>query len=205
LTGGRKPPIVSREEWRAKEPDPNSEEGFFSPENPNGYAKYSDLGYKSLKDVLNTVVIHHSGNYPSYDVREVQKQHTDEGMADIGYHYIVAPDGTIYEGRDIGARGFHVENANTGKIGILLMGDFQPGDEIRKSWIIINLGPELDDYGPPTDKQATSVTNLVRYLDVKYGIESVVGHRDVPGNQTVCPGDLCMPLVKALNDVVKEQ
>jgi RHS repeat-associated protein len=40
MIGG--PRIISREKWGAKPPDPASEEGFFGPSNPNGYATYPE-------------------------------------------------------------------------------------------------------------------------------------------------------------------
>ena len=81
-----------------------------------------------LAGILDNIVIHHEGNNQTYDVRHVQRQHMfGDGWWDIGYHFIVGPAGTIYEGRDIGVRGSHAKGANTGKIGVLFLGDFEPG------------------------------------------------------------------------------
>jgi RHS repeat-associated protein len=216
----REPDIVSREEWGALEPGANVvclgeacpgtgwSEGMFDPSNPeataDGYRSYSDLGYDSLAEVLDEIVIHHSGNVPTYDMQTLQRQHMfGTGMADVGYHFAIDPDGIIYEGRDIGVRGNHALRGNTGRIGVLLMGDFQPGDELKMPGTTFHLPARLDNYGAPTNAQMQSAVDLVQYLDAEYGIESVVGHQDVPENDTECPGALCLPFVKELDNIVK--
>ena len=47
------------------------------------------------------------------------------GWADVGYHYLVDKDGTIYEGRNIAIRGAHTQGHNTGSAGVCLLGDFR--------------------------------------------------------------------------------
>jgi hypothetical protein len=37
------------------------------------------------------------------------------GWDDIGYHYIIEPNGDVYEGRYLSKKGSHVEGANTGE------------------------------------------------------------------------------------------
>ncbi|MBI5650568.1 MAG: N-acetylmuramoyl-L-alanine amidase [Chloroflexi bacterium] len=137
-----KPPIVSREEWGALRPgihyicgrgvciSSGWDEGYYDhDQNGDGYALYSIYKKRmSLSDILDTIVIHHEGNWQTYDIRSVQSKHMFErGMWDIAYHYVIGQDGTIYEGRDVGVRGRHVEESNTGKIGVLFLGDFEPG------------------------------------------------------------------------------
>lgn len=217
------PRIISRSEWGAIAPatppalcgglgscvTPGWSEGFFDPDNPevtsDGYRTYPDLGYTSLSEGLFEIVIHHSGNSPIYDIRKLQYQHMFErGMTDIGYHFVIDPSGIIYEGRDIGVRGNHAYG-NTGRVGVLLMGDFEPGDEIKRFGMTFHIPEGLDRYGPPTDKQIEGATVLIRYLDAKYGIQSVVGHQHVPENYTDCPGQLCLPYIPMLNDVARER
>ncbi len=178
-----------------------STEGFYQRDtNPGGYAHYSELvPDRSLPDILTTIVIHHEGNGQSYDVRTVQREHLRRGWTDIGYHFVVGPTGTIYEGRDIGVRGAHVESANSGKIGVLLPGDFQPGPTI--AFLGITFWSDRDDPGP-TPLQVQSTVNLIHWLDSEYGIDSVVGHRDV--NATECPGDNALPFIPVFNAAAQE-
>lgn len=209
------PPIVSRSKWGAWTPGvyqidlglagricyAGCEEGIYdSTSNPAGYAFYSALlPCVPLEDILDSVVIHHEGNNPSYDVQTIQREHMlGNRWTDIGYHFIVAPDGTIYEGRSIGARGSHVAGENTGRIGILIMGDFQPGP----TYTFLGLTVYRDDDDPgPTNEQVQSTMWLIRWLDYQYGIEEVLGHRDL--NPTECPGDYCVPYVSMFNQVVQ--
>ena len=124
-----------------------------------------------------------------------------DGWSDIGYTFAVAPDGTVFEGRPIDIRGSHTAGANTGKIGILIMGDFEPGsDFLGRHW---DWDPNGDDPGP-TLAQMRSTKALVSPFDRVYRIDRVVGHQDVPGNVTECPGGLCVPFVRELDSVVKE-
>jgi hypothetical protein len=44
--------------------------------------------------------------------------------ADVGYHYMIAPNGTIYEGRNISFIGAHVFGHNNNTIGVAFLGDF---------------------------------------------------------------------------------
>ena len=220
-----KPRIIPRNMWGAWTPGVHTKCGFLGPfcqtsgqaegrydpiTNPGGYAPYSELSpHKSLDEILESVVIHHEGDSQDYDIRKVQEQHMfGEGWYDIGYHYVIGPGGTIYEGRDLAVRGSHVEGANSHRIGVLLLGDFEPGTTIdfkRGTTIVrrITLPVDLyngDDPGP-TDAQVYSAYALVQWLDVEYGIDAVVGHREV--NDTQCPGANSLWLVRQLSEAVR--
>lgn len=94
------------------------------------------------------IIVHHSyqptaGQYLSktrFDdraliVKRIQKYHMlDRGWADIGYHFLIGPDGVIFEGREFGMIGSHCGGVppagvrrifgNTGSIGICLLGNY---------------------------------------------------------------------------------
>jgi hypothetical protein len=54
------------------------------------------------------VVVHHSDFAPPPGPAEILAYHPYEaGFADIGYHFVVAHDGTIYEGGDLRFTGAH--------------------------------------------------------------------------------------------------
>ena len=124
----------------------------------------------------NEIVIHHSNNNDS--IKSDEKKHIKRGWSGIGYHFVIGKDGRIYEGRPINKKGAHVEGINTGKIGICLIGDYQPG---------------VFDNNSPTQEQLYSMLSLIKVLKVVYPIEHVKGHRDyngqMPNTKTVCPGD----------------
>jgi hypothetical protein len=122
------------------------------------------------------IVIHHSGNGGAKRPREIESMHMTgkNPWDDVGYHFLITPDGIIHEGRYLVFKGSHVAKANTGKIGILVMGDFQ-----HQFW-------DFDD--DPTQKQLKSLESLL--LTLKASLPTVTklgGHRDY--GSTVCPGD----------------
>jgi len=124
-----------------------------------------------------TVVIHMSGNKGKTDCKAIQHFHmTDPSylLDDIGYHYLVHPDGTIYEGRFLAYKGSHVKLLNTGKIGICLMGDFEP-----QVW-----DPADEE---PTQKQLDATAALIRTLKLHFPLRSLGGHRDYLKDRD-CPG-----------------
>ncbi|MGH8443742.1 MAG: peptidoglycan recognition protein family protein [Solimonas sp.] len=47
-----------------------------------------------------------------------------EKNGDVGYNFMIAPDGTIYEGRSLQYIGAHVLGHSTGNIGIAFLGDY---------------------------------------------------------------------------------
>ena len=77
---------------------------------------------------LQKVVIHHTvepapvGD-PADAVREIRRLHTEEyGWDDIGYGWLIGPDGSVHRGRE--GTGAHVLGHNEGTLGIALLGDF---------------------------------------------------------------------------------
>jgi hypothetical protein len=208
-----KPNIVPRTQWTNRPiGSGGNNEGYYNPaSNEGGYAPYTELGPgTSLPGALDTVVIHHEGDSQSYSATDILNQHLDEeGLYDTAYHYIIGRDGIIYEGRSITVRGAHVLQANSGKIGILILGDFHPGINLFKDDALnleINFSYDIlgRDNLTPTSEQISSATNLIVWLDLEYGINEVVGHRDVqPAQNTVCPGLYIMPFVTLWNSLVQ--
>lgn len=125
------------------------------------------------------LVVHHSyrPSEEDYDhlggeatVREIQRYHMEErGWIDIGYHFLIGPDGQVFEGRPPHVVGAHVRRRNTLKLGICLIGDFRNH--------------------PPSPEALQSLVGLVSWLRYLFGIgRHLYGHRDFV--QTECPGDV---------------
>lgn len=174
-----RPPIVSREQWDAREVDHSAEEefGFYTVENPEGWRNYEG----DLRDVYQTLVMHHSVTYYVDDlttVRSIQALHMDtRHWADIGYHFCVGRDGTVFEGRLMSARGVHTETYNTGSLGICLLGNFE---EIT-----------------PTENQLNATQSLINWLALRLRVTHLAGHRDF-NDQTRCPGANLYPHLDAM-------
>jgi hypothetical protein len=137
----------------------------------------AEWGAKPAKGLtnLNSVrvimcVLHHTtGTYAGpQTVRNIQAFHQGptRKWADIAYSFLVAPDGTIFEGRGWGKQGAHARGHNSSSIGIAYIGD---GRTV-----------------PPVEALA-SIAWLAGEADRRFGTLRRVGHRDV--GSTVCPGD----------------
>ena len=175
-----RPTIISRAEWGARPLNLEAPEefGLFDVKsNRDGLLYYSD----DLRAVLNTVVVHHSA-IQNVSPAEIQELHMDgRGFADIAYHFLIASDGVIYEGRQINIRGAHVQGFNTGSVGIVLIGNLN------------------ETY--PTQPQLESLEMLVDYLRYTYEVRYLAGHKDYPDQSpdgTECPGANLYPLLRSL-------
>lgn len=149
-----KPPITSRAAWGALPPT-----GEYTPHEPNG------------------IVIHHtwrpdqSQYQGAASIRGIQRYHMEtRKWIDIGYHFIISPDGEIFQGRPETVIGAH-SVPNTGKIGICLIGDYDPGQD------------------PFTPASREKLLDLMTWLSAEYHInpDEFYGHRDFSPKS--CPGD----------------
>jgi len=86
-------------------------------------------GAKTRMAIHHTFTPSASGGSVEARIRSIQAYHMDtRGWCDVGYHFLVADDGRIFEGRPIAYIGAHVGNNNTGNIGISWVGCFQTGE-----------------------------------------------------------------------------
>lgn len=151
-----RPAIVSGTEWGSKpQPIPDSR-----------------------KHTPKFVTIHHAGVLwtakvtPDVFVRNMQSWgQRDKGWPDLPYHFLIAPDGRIFEGRPL----TYEPESNTkydlqGNIGVEMMGSFQSQR--------------------PDPRQVASCVKLTAWLCDQYGIDQslIRGHKDAASGQTTCPG-----------------
>ncbi|MDH7577593.1 MAG: N-acetylmuramoyl-L-alanine amidase [Bacillota bacterium] len=117
------------------------------------------------------IIIHHTGAEEK-DAAQVRRYHLSLGWRDVGYHYVIERDGRVVPGRSLELPGAHcrAEGMNFKGIGIACIGNFENH--------------------PPLPLQLEALTALIRSLRQDYGIapEKVLGHREVPGAATLCPG-----------------
>jgi len=149
-----------------------------------------------LSTEVHHCIIHHSAvvstdtNYTNR-IRNIYTFHTQvRGWDDIGYNYVVAPDGSLFDGRDpLGVddqdniQGAHFCAKNSGTMGICIMGDYSKV--------------------PATDSSINALKYLLTWKMFKEGLRTedkrnhpypngdlllaLSGHRD--GCATACPGD----------------
>ena len=166
----------------------------------NGHRLLWPLEYSKR---VRKVVIHHTagtGTAPGLPaaaiVRSIYRYHAvTRGWGDIGYNYLLAPDGTIFEGRAGGDAvvGGHAYCNNVGTIGISLLGNYEH-DEV-------------------TVAQRNALGKLLPMLAQKYQLDltaaedfhgamrpNLLGHRDL--GQTTCPGRNIYNLLPSLRKFI---
>lgn len=149
---------------------------------------------------VSKIIIHHTASTANLDdpkkaLRDIYYWHAiGRGWGDIGYNYIIDPQGNIYEGRAGGEMviGAHGGKANTGSIGISVMGNYETGDVSDASLValtrLISEKTKIHDIDP-TGKSVFRGQMM----------PNVLGHRDVMS--TSCPGQKLydkLPLIAQL-------
>lgn len=108
-------------------------------------------------------------------VFNIQAYHQkSRGFSDIGYHYLIGQDGTVYEGREEHLVGAHTSEHNMNNLGIAVMGTNE-FPSAQMSALLDLVGRVADKHGLPDEP--------FNYL---------LGHREWDGVNTDCPGDLLM-------------
>lgn len=120
----------------------------------------------SARKSTKRIILHHA-EASSCTADDIHRWHLAKGWAGIGYHFFVKKNGSIYRGRPENKLGAHASGANSDSIGICAEGKY------------------MTETMPDAQKQA--IIELVAYLLNKYGISTVLKHKDV--TSTDCPGD----------------
>jgi hypothetical protein len=139
----------------------------------------------------NAIVVHYTGHANLTSVQAIQDFDVDhQHWDDMAYHYAVTPGGTIYEGRELQFKGSHLKLQNTGKIGIVCMGDFDDS--------LLNLLSGRSYSGDPVAAAMLgALERLSRTLLRYFPITTFGGHREY-GISDTCPGDHLLPLVQKM-------
>ena len=89
---------------------------------------FVDVGFGYLGTEI-AVTGHHSATPPDRNlseaigyVRRFHREHKAKGWGGLGYHYVIARDGTILCGRPTVMKGAHVGGHNTGNVGVMMIG-----------------------------------------------------------------------------------
>lgn len=166
------PEVIGQEVWRA---------GLGPPSYTRSFSQVSHL------------IVHHSAtsnhlqDYTNV-VRNIYLLHTEgNGWSDVGYNYLVAPDGTIFAGRDPGngeqdnVVGAHFCGKNSSTMGICLLGEY---GSVQPSEAMMSALRQLLAW--KASKNALDpLAAFVHPANNQLGV--VAGHRD--GCSTECPGD----------------
>ena len=132
----------------------------------------------SKQHVPKQITIHHEGTRleatadAAKKIKAIQTwgMGTDRAWVDIPYHFLIAPDGTIYEGRNVFTVGeTATEYDPTGHLLITCLGNLEEQEV--------------------SEAQLSALVNLIAHCSKTYQIpfETLASHRDY-SKQTTCPG-----------------
>ena len=120
-----------------------------------------------------SIVIHCSATKSSMDIGlvEIRKWHVeDNGWRDVGYHYIIRRNGEVELGRRHDDTGAHAAGYNHKTIGVCMVGGMADDNSAENNF---------------TDKQWTSVSDLIKQIKVNYPDVHVIGHNEISSKE--CP------------------
>lgn len=152
-----RPPIVTASEWNST-PEPFPDQYVHTPQ---------------------ALLLHHAGvtwndgDDPFVKLRNLQTWgQRDKGWHDVPYHFLIAPDGRIFEGRAMRYKpDTNTQFDTTGYVNVQLWGNL--------------------DTQRATLAQLRSTAALCAWLADELGMEThaITTHRDVAPGQTSCPGE----------------
>lgn len=118
------------------------------------------------------LIVHCAATPPSMNIglREIRQWHKEKGWLDVGYHFIIRRDGTIEDGRDVGAIGAHCEGKNYTSVGVCLVGGVDASGKPQANF---------------TPQQMQALKDVLAGLKVEYPEATVHGHREFAAK--ACP------------------
>jgi hypothetical protein len=199
--GLAKPGVVSRSAWGC----------------PDGQGSRAAPTYYPV----NHMVVHHTADSntllpgePNWAarVRAEWSFHTyTRGWGDIGYNYLIDPNGVVYEGRAGGddAVAFH-DTANYGSMGVVLIGTYAtvPPTPAAQNTLVRLLAWKAQQKGiDPLGRSYYYGCARSRYC-YPYNLSAIVpniaGHRQVTPGHTSCPGDQTIAYLPGIRNRVAQ-
>ena len=115
-----------------------------------------------------------------FTAADIDEMHRQRGFREIGYHYFIRKNGKVETGRDLSQpgrfeTGAHSQGENSASVGICVEGG-------------VTLAAKNVGVDNRTPAQIKAQIALIRELLVRFPNAKVVGHRDMPGAATQCPG-----------------
>lgn len=113
------------------------------------------------------IILHHSEVTSPHTAADIHQWHQNKGWAGIGYHYFIAKDGDVYEGRPRDTVGAHTKGHNRDSVGICFEGDFNK-EELCEA-------------------QERAAVKLITILSIAYPDADLHRHHDFNPDKS-CPG-----------------
>lgn len=133
---------------------------------------------------INKIIIHCSATPEgrAVTVDTMRNWHKQRGFSDIGYHYVIGLDGSVYNGRNVELSGAHCLGHNRNSIGICYVGGCDK-----------NMNPK----DTRTAAQEAALVKLIRSLKVRYPSATVHGHNEFAAK--ACPSFDVQKWIKEAN------
>ena len=128
---------------------------------------------KKSTRTINEIIVHCSATPEGkdYTLDTIRQWHLQRGFSDIGYHYVIHPDGKVEEGRDVNIAGAHCSGHNSKSIGICYIGGMTADNKKAKD--------------TRTEEQRTMLLWLLVKMRNLYPSAKIHGHRDFAAK--ACP------------------
>ncbi len=154
-------------------------------------------------NVTHLIVHHSAGTNTSSDwsaiVRSIWNFHVNtNGWSDIGYNYLVDPNGVLYEGRGNNILGAHFCGQNLNTMGVCVLGNFTsstPTDQAIGGLVNLLAWKACDVDADPLAQSYHAGSGMT--------LHHVSGHRD--GCATACPGDAFYPTLPAVRQQIVDE
>ena len=162
-------------------------------------------------NITTHIAVHHSANFEltqpySAEVFSIWDNHVnDRNRDDIGYNWLIAPDGVIYEGRGNSIEGANFSCMNSGITGICLLGNFSSVSTSSPTSDAINSLIEQIKWEASIKK--INIEKSSFHPSSELVLNHIMGHRD--GNasinsctSTICPGQNLYDLLPTIRNLV---
>jgi uncharacterized protein (TIGR03437 family) len=168
------------------------------------------VGTPARAPVTHLIVHHSAGGNTAADwaavVRSIRELHVNtNGWSDIGYNYLIDPNGILYEGRfgGMGVVGAHFSGVNTGTMGVCLIGTYSTRRPTEASLGALR-------YMLAWQSDMWRIDPLGRTMHASSGLmlDVISGHRDAglsprAAGTTECPGNGLYAELSALRVAAK--
>lgn len=121
---------------------------------------------------ITEIIVHCSATKEGgeYHASDIDRWHKQRGFDKIGYHYVVALDGTIEGGRAESEVGAHCVGHNKNSIGVCYIGGLSADGKPKDT---------------RTDAQKRALEQILRHIVKRYPKATIHGHRDFANK--ACP------------------
>ncbi|GAB4441876.1 MAG: N-acetylmuramoyl-L-alanine amidase [Chloroflexi bacterium OHK40] len=196
-----RPPVVSRTAWGS----------------PDGQGSRKPPAYRNVSHM----VVHHTADSNSLTpgqrwsdrVRAIWSFHAiTRGWGDIGYNFLIDPNGVVYEGRAGGddAVAFH-DTANYGSMGVALIGTYagSPPPAAAMNTLVELLAwkanqKDIDPLGS-SFYYGCSISQYCAPFNTGSIVHHISGHRHVTPGHTSCPGNSLEALIPQIRQRVQDR